>query len=365
MKEPILCSLCFKNVGLRGEAAKMGACANQRCTHCGREGGARIDRIAATELFRNFYCRGSQAASYLPQVFVEGVTTDEDIQFEASAQIDYKLLSTLLGLTVRRNTPSSYVLGFTEIRSAIDEALSQDPASASEETVEGLRDGLRRLLAAGSEHEFRGTETIYRARISPARPLEPTEFDSPPTEKASANRIASAGDRVLCASLNIETCLIEIRPHIDDLIHNKVFLASLRPTRTLKLMNFTVEAKKVRLPSAPPWSSADLTLEAFFEPNQNSYHLTQLLSCAVRNRGYDGIVYPSAMERVASSVGVWKNVALFGAPISEGKLTVESINRVLVRSVAHNFELGPAWEDDAKGNHLAPFLKGWTNRDNA
>jgi len=137
------------------------------------------------------------------------------------------------------------------------------------------------------------------------------------------------------------------------LIHHKIFVASLRSKGTLKLIDFTEQDEKRR--------SAELkiTLQAFFQANQNSYHLTQLLSGFARGQGYDGIVYPSAMECIAGNKGAWKNVAIFGAPVSENKLIVESINRVLVRNIVNNFDLGPAWNDVERGNHLAPFLKGW------
>ena len=355
MEKSILCSRCLKNTGLRREAAKFGAGTNDACSHCGKRGGTKLDRPEVMVLFRTFYCYGSEAATYLPQVFVEGGAKDEDVQLEESAQTDYNLLKELLGLALRRHTPHLYEMGFTEIRSEIDKVLDQDPSSAPEETAECLRKNLRKLLATGFDYELRDNETVYRARISPARPLEPIEYDSPPSEKAVPNRIAGAGDRIFCGSLNIETCLIEIR-HIDDLIHHKIFVASLKSKGALKLIDFTERTEKPRLPEL------DITLRAFFQANQSSYHLTQLLSGFARGQGYDGIVYPSAMECIAGNKGAWKNVAIFGAPVSENKLIVESINRVLVRNIVDKFDLGPAWDDGERGNHLAPFMRGWANR---
>jgi hypothetical protein len=154
----------------------------------------------------------------------------------------------------------------------------------------------------------------------------------------------------------IETCLAEIKPHIDDLIHNKIFVASLAAVSSLKLIDFTVRPEKPRSPDL------NMTFAAFFEANQHSYHLTQFLSHVAPKQKYDGIIYPSAMECTAIHKGTWKNIALFGAPISDTKLSVESVNRVLVRSVAHDFDLGLAWNDDTDGNHLALYLKGWIKR---
>jgi hypothetical protein len=322
----------------------------------------KLDRAKAEELFRHFYVDSSRAAVYLPSVFVQGTGAQDSFGFEESAQADFHLLTGLLGTGLRRNTPHTYLLGFTEVRSKIEDALRQDPALASEETAEGLREGLNALLAIGSEVDLSDDEAIYRARISPVQPLAAMEYDSPPIDKATANRIARKGDRVLCASLSIETCLVEIRPHIDEVIHHRVYVATLRAKSRLKLIDLTQPLEKVRSADLPPWSDPAFTISAFFEPNQNSYHLTQLLSGFIRRRGYDGIVYPSAMGCIAGREGIWKNIAIFGAPISENRLRVESINRILVKRIINDFELGPAWDAGDRGNHLAPFLKGWKDR---
>jgi len=293
---------------------------------------------------------------YLPRVFTEGGAEDDDIQLEQSAQADYNLLKKLSGVTLRRHTPHIYEMGFTEIRSEIEEVLRQDPSSAPEETAERLRKNLRKLLAGGFDRELQSEETVYRARISPERPSDPREYDSPPSDKSAPNRVAVRGDRIWCGAFNIETCLVEIKPHIDDLIHHKIFVASVKPRGTLRLVDFAARTEKPRSPEL------DITLQAFFQANQNSYHLTQLLCRFARHQGYDGVIYPSAMECVGGDKGAWKNVAFFGAPILEGKLVIESINRVLIRNVANTFDLGPAWDDEVKGNYLAPYLKGWLKR---
>jgi len=355
MENPLVCSHCFKNVGLRRAAAKFGTGSDTSCPFCCLQGGIKLDKRAVEELFRDFYCHGSQTAMYLPRVFTEG-DSDADIQLERSAGVDYELLKKLAGLSIRRHTPRLYELGFTEIRSDIDDVLQQDPASASEEAAEKLRDAFRKLLECGFEYEMQEGERIYRARISPNNPLEDSEYDSPPSTKATANRIATAGERILCGAFNIQTCLAEIKPDIDELIHHKIFVASLKAVSNLKLIDFTERPEQPRSPELR------MTLGAFFEANQRSYHLTQFLSRFARKQQYDGIIYPSAMECTAAHKGTWKNIALFGAPISDKKLLVESVNRVLVRSVTQDFDLGPAWRDDTDGNHLALYLKGWTKR---
>lgn len=356
MEEPVLCSNCLKNEGLRREAAKFGPSTADSCLRCGTRGGSKLDRPAVEELFRRFYCYGSQAAVYLPRVFTDGGHEDDDIHLEQSAKNDYDGLKEVSGLRLRRHTPHIYEMGFTEIRSDIEEVLAQDPSSASEETAEILRKNLRILLEAGTDYEMQEGERLYRARISPARPLDLSEYDSPPTEKTVPNRIGVKGDRVWCGAFDIGTCLIEIKPHIDDVIHHRVFVASLKAVGILKMIDFT------RWREGTKSAALDITLDAFFQANQSSYHFTQLLGSFARSRGYDGVVYPSAMECIAENKKRWRNVALFGGPVAEKRLAIESINRILIRNVNYSFDLGPAWDDDTKGNYLAPYLKGWLRR---
>jgi hypothetical protein len=365
MEKFILCSLCFKNTGLRREAVKFGLDTNDACPNCGKRSGTKLNRVAVTELFSVFYCNGSRAAAYLPPVFIKGFSEYEDIRFEQSAREDYELLKRISGLALRRNSPKTHIhLGFTDTRSQIEMILFEDPATESEEVVERLREKFHKLIEAGSEYELRDSETVYRARISPEHPLEVSEYDSPPIEKVVPNRITYAGHRVFCGAFNIEPCLFEIRPQIDDLIRYKIFVASFKPRIPLRLIDFTMRKDKSKMPAVTPLSDLDITLQAFFQADDQSYHLTQLLSAFVWKQGYDGIVYPSAMECISGYEEIWKNIALFGSPVSDKKLLIESINRVLLNNVMYNFDLGPAWDDNEGDGVLAPFRKGWINRAN-
>ena len=356
VRTPVLCSQCLSNEGLRRAASKLHSNLEDVCPRCGNRGGAKLDIEAVVDLFRRFYCAGSEAAAYLPPIFRDNGIEDEDIQFDKSAQGDYELLKGASGLSIRRYSPHLRNLGLTDLRHRIDEALRTDPVTATEEIAARLRQDLKALLDAGTELELTPETSLFRARISPERPLDDTQYDSPPIEKSVPNRVAGPGRQVLCGALDIETCLIEIRPSLDDLVHHRVFAATLKPRESLRLLDFT--ALKPGLPET------EFTLGAFFEPNRNSYHLTQMLSTLAEQRGYNGLVYRSAFGCISGVLDSWKNVAVFGAPIAEGKLTVKSINRILTRSVVNSFDLGPVWDDERQGNHLAPFLKGWLNRAN-
>lgn len=356
MDSPVFCSRCFSNTGVSKLAAEMGSATHDECGQCGLLGGVKINTDQAHFIFEKFYVTGSHASCYLPSVFLEGAQQESDINFESSAQSDYEMFSKVLGLRLRRYTPSTVLLGRTQIRTEIEDAVRQDPNVAPRPLLQRLQANLQALLETGSIYELEKGTSFYRARVSPSKPLEHREYDSPPIDKVQANRIAGKGYRVLCGSFDMQTCLLEVRPDLDSLVHHKVFLASLRLKEALKVVDFTLHT------TAMGGTQMDLTLRPFFEANENSYHLTQLLSVFAKGRGYDGIIYPSALQCISGSRESLRNLAIFGAPIAEGKVEVKSINRMLVRSVINEFELGPVWDDDTNGNHLAPFLRGWLNR---
>lgn len=108
------------------------------------------------------------------------------------------------------------------------------------------------------------------------------------------------------------------------------------------------------------------TLWAFFAANKESYIFTQLLSSFVRGQGYDGLIYPSALSCIAHGENrIRKNVALFGTPLADRKLTVKSINRIVISTVAYDLTLGPVWDRAGEGTHPhSPFMKGWVKRAN-
>lgn len=354
----VLCSECFLNEGLQRQARKLGQPQSGRCEKCGAEGGALLDLTTLKKLFADFFCGGSVAAAYLPPVFRVGEREDPDINLEQTANTDYELIKSLIGDQLRRHTPPLYQLGYTQIRTMIENALRQNPETASDEIKGGFDDSFRLLLKAANISELTASQQIYRARIAPENSLNTEEYDSPPVSRITPNRVASPGAQLLCGAFDVETCVAELKPHIDDIVHHKIFVATLGPLVTLKLVDFTAIDRDR--------TAEQDTLFAFFAANTSSYIFTQLLSSFVRGQGYDGVIYPSALSCIAPAQSkICKNVALFGAPLAERKLKVKSINRIVISTIAYDLDLGPAWDRVGEANHpYSPFMKGWINRVN-
>ena len=156
----------------------------------------------------------------------------------------------------------------------------------------------------------------------------------------------------------LQTCLHECRVTVEDAL----FLATLRPVRELKLLNL------VSFPDEPlshPCENLDHALVMLFLAEPHAYPISRAIACAVRDAGYDGLVYPSFFSMLRNGVQPFEsyfglsnrsiselrpmeaakmipNLAIFGRPIQEGKLTVSCINRVILRKATYSIHFGPA-----------------------
>ena len=101
-----------------------------------------------------------------------------------------------------------------------------------------------------------------------------------------------------------------------------------------------------------------------FLAGKHSYKITRAIADAASSAGFDGIVYPSYFSLLRlgqmpfqTTYGISHrrlpqlqeyeqaksipNLALFGRPISNGKITVTCINRLILNRVAYDFHFGP------------------------
>lgn len=77
--------------------------------------------------------------------------------------------------------------------------------------------------------------------------------------------------------------------------------------------------------------------------NELEYPKCQLIAEAIRHADYDGFKFKSYYSQVKTEPLF--NIALFGHPIAEGKLKLESVNRVKLEQVSYVYSFGPVFED--------------------
>lgn len=115
----------------------------------------------------------------------------------------------------------------------------------------------------------------------------------PPKEKRSAGRLNTIEDSFLYVSLEKDTAVYEMRPHIQQnfsvaraITKKDLLLANLRDISTdFSLAHFSLNSILGKIS------------EPNIEQNHLFYHITQALSHFVRKNNYDGILYRSALKK--------------------------------------------------------------------
>ena len=118
---------------------------------------------------------------------------------------------------------------------------------------------------------------------------------APPSEKASAGRINSAGISFLYAAESVHTAIVESRP----VIGQTVSVAEIEIKRLLRLFDFTVDLVDQVGSKAHMYTIFNEISRQFTMPNHYgdaAYLPTQYISELLRSKGFDGIRYHSSLH---------------------------------------------------------------------
>jgi hypothetical protein len=235
------------------------------------------------------------------------------------------------------------MLGEVEPLKALQSALQRD-------TI------VERILQEYPRRELSPGETFFRLRRAPRDPAALPEYDSPPIGVPGAGRLDAEGFSVLYGSQDLEVCIHECRATVDD----ELYLATLRPTRTLKCLDLTALVRD----DASEFESIDIAVHMLFLAGTDSYGICRAIAARAKDAGFDGLVYPSyfsllrtgapplqtaygvsirrfeSLKEYANSQ-VIPNVAVFGRPIEAGAVGVDCLNRVVLSRVAYDVTFGP------------------------
>ena len=121
----------------------------------------------------------------------------------------------------------------------------------------------------------------------------------PPKRCRQNCRLSKKEDAYLYSSLERETAIQEMRPLREQFYSIGIGVT----TRDLRLANLRDEELYNRIDQGFEISSI---LSKISEPNtdvdERFYHITQLLSKYVKDRGFDGIIYKSALKQEGSNI---------------------------------------------------------------
>jgi hypothetical protein len=200
-------------------------------------------------------------------------------------------------------------------------------------------------------------QLFYRLRKAPEKPADFGEYDSPPITLAGSGRLDSKDLSVMYASQDLQICIHECRGAAED----DIFVASLAPTKTLRLLDLTAMLQEADVTA---FESLDMAVHMLFLAGKHSYYISREITRAARTAGFDGLAYPSYFSLlrtggmpVETAFGlphrmisqfvdrekskVLANLAIFGRPIERGTVSVRCINRLLLNRVEYGVHFGP------------------------
>jgi hypothetical protein len=344
---PIVCAKCFKDVGLRLDAERIGIEVSGACANCGATGAKKPPLAGVAALAHRYFVWGSlwrarYGAAPLIQ-FNEHQKTSIEIQPWLVS--DVQLIERVLGVGFFHYGPRLWMLGEIGPLKAIQRAKTRD-------TI------VSRILTEYPVRVMSPEEHFFRIRVNPSAPGDKAQYDSPPPANAGRGRLDVKGQPVLYGSTDLEICIHECRVTAED----DTFVATLRPTRNLRLLDLSVLLREEE--NVTEFESLDLTVHMLFLAGRHSYRLTRYIAEAARIAGFDGLVYPSyfSLLRIGQMpfqtvYGISHrrieqlqdheesktipNLAVFGRPVASGMIDVDCIDRVMINRVGYDFHFGP------------------------
>lgn len=343
-KKQILCSECFNDQGLKLLAEKIGFEDNKKCNHCNKADGFKLTTEQTEFLAYRFFVVGSilkpeYGAAPLIQ-FNEHQKTD--IQFVDTLKNDVNLFEKKLGIGFFHYGPRLWMIGEIE---PLKDLQNKDTR----------KDIVERIIKEYPTIELKPSDIFYRIRINPNNPNNKFEYDSPP--QPGNGRLDSQNHPVLYGSQDLEVCIHECRVTVED----EIFVATLKPTKNLKLLNLTELIEE----DCTEFESLDLAIQMLFLAGKHSYEISKELSLTVKEKGFDGLVYPSFFSLVRTGKvpfptvygistrripqykeieksSTIQNIALLDRPVNDSKVDVININKLGLNRVIYDYQFGPA-----------------------
>ncbi|WP_112944962.1 MULTISPECIES: RES family NAD+ phosphorylase [unclassified Rhizobium] len=343
----LACSNCFSDRGLRFDAERFGQKCSSACPNCGATGYGQLTSEQLLGLSHRFFVWGSiKRADYgaAPSVQFNDVQSTS-IEVEPWLRPDVALLERLLGIGFFYYGPRLWMVGEVEPLKDLKRKKQRGRI-------------LKRILTEYPVRSVGPADSFFRVRINPSVPNDPMQYDSPPVAFSGNGRLDSTRHPILYGSSDLEICVHECRVSAED----EVFAATFAPLRELRLLDLS--ALLPEEDGVTEFDSLDMAVHMLFLAGKHAYDITRAISEAAQKAGFDGVIYPSYFSLLRTGAMPFEttfgishrrieqmqmreqdksiqNIALFGRPIAEGKISVGCINRVIISRVAYGFHFGP------------------------
>lgn len=344
----IVCTQCFSHNGLRLDADRIGTENSDSCSNCGAVGHKKLTNDGLGTLAYRYFVWGSMMRTRYggaPLIQFNELRDKTEVTFHSWLESDVKLIERLLCIGFFHYGPRFWMIGEIEPLKDLQLSKRRQPI-------------IKRILTEYPTRILTKNDSFYRIRVNPNISDAISEYDSPPIQFSGHGRLDSKNQSILYGSQDLEVCIHECRVSAED----SVFVASLQPSRDLKLLDLSVLL--VEGEGITEFESLDLTVHMLFLAGRHSYKLTRAIAEAASAAGFDGLIYPSYFSllrlgnmpfettlgmshRTIQQLHEWEqsktipNLALFGHPVAEGKVEVKYIDRLIISHVAYDFHFGP------------------------
>ncbi|WP_291997235.1 RES family NAD+ phosphorylase [Candidatus Accumulibacter sp. ACC012] len=345
----MVCTSCFNNYGIRQTSLLVKKSNIQKqCDNCGSIGHPlNLDELE--DIMRRFFVNGSippEVGGPAPVYQFNKYHSSKDIIFLTDIDKDLQLLSEKLNVGLFHYGPPLWRLGYT----AHYQALVFDK-------VEGEKRSQiwNQIIQRCEESTYNVGDVLYRVRTGNKMPPSvECEFDTPPVGLIGEGRFNSSRLPILYCATDVETCMHETRATLADYI----VVAELLAIKPLKLLNLS----KSKSTGATEFEQVDRMLQRLSYAGKNEYSICQELALEIQKYGYDGFISLSYFGQAHKSE--LYNISLFGYPLKEKKLSLKSVNRLIIDSVSYEYRFGPTndnhFMDKSKLSEIGKKMKEFT-----
>lgn len=334
---PLLCSNCLRDDGLRHTSESLGRKLKEPCHLCKSIGGVGLTKVHLDELIFKFFVEGTYQhglggyATVLKTSDKGGVS--DSVSLMDNTRADWDKIHAAVGRNLFYYGPPLWRLGYTEHWDWYDSGEVAEPHLS--------RSGLEKAICASPERVLNAGSMLYRVRLNLGeRGSIVSEYDAPPVgAKMEFDRFDSADVPIFYAGKTVDVCLHEIRLSNRD----EITVATCVVAGKLHLLDITGEGCQT---GSTPFEDPLFFYNGLVLSNSRQNECRMLARTIQKMGKYDGFIYKSYHSPVMRSPGV--NVAMFGWPIRDGRLTVRSINNIFLRKVRADYQLGPVFTDFAE-----------------
>ena len=346
----LLCSDCFRDEGLKIDAYKIGIDNADKCPKCNSISGHKLTKRLVQDLCYRFFVRGTilkldyggaPLIQSNPQHF--GKT---DIDVSPWLANDVKLIEQAGEIGLFYYGPRFWMLGEVEPLKSLQNNDERNQV-------------IEKILSSYPVTELTDKHYFYRLRVDPKVSHDFSEYDTAPDDQLGKNRFDDTSFPVMYGSADLELCIHECRTTVED----NLFAAKLVPTQKLKVLDLSALLEE---DGVTEFESVDIAIHFLFLAGKHSYNICRQIALKAKEKGLDGIIYPSYFSYIRTGAFPFEtiygisirripqlkdyaqsqsipNIAIFGRPVKDNKVSVACINKVVINRVSYDITFGPAY----------------------